>query len=65
MECRSRGHSGDRLHEGIQIESVKSSKQRRRRTFGEDDIYSRQGAALTLMEKIQLGTVVWMILQKS
>jgi hypothetical protein len=53
MEIRSRGHSRDRLYKGIQMESIKSSKQRRRRPFGEDAIDSRQGAALTPMEKFQ------------
>jgi hypothetical protein len=65
MKIRSRGHSGDRLHKGIQIESIKSSKQRRRRTSVEDAIDSRQGAALTLMEKFSWEQLCFEIWQKS
>ncbi len=59
MKICSGGHSGDRLYKGIQMELIKSSKQRRRGSFGEDAIESRQGAALTPMEKFQLGTGVF------
>jgi hypothetical protein len=48
MEMPSGRHSGDRLYKGIQMESMKRSKQQRRLPFGEDAIDSRQAAALTL-----------------